>query len=118
MNPLLSLLLPPLASGAVVSVPPGGLGDFMLDIDSDGVAEFANFNCWPEGNRMAFEFHVDGIGLFTTFPDEVFAGYRGDTFASKEALISSSMFSGDLAIPYGGVFPGGGSQPLIPACGP
>ncbi|MGL4399983.1 MAG: hypothetical protein ACRCXD_08950 [Luteolibacter sp.] len=88
-----------IASGAVVSVSPTGLGAFVLDIDSDGFAEFENFGYSPEENLIAFEFHVDGINASTTFPDDVFVGIRGDTFASKEALVASTMFSGDLVVP-------------------
>lgn len=95
----LALLLSPLASATVVSVPPGGLAGFTLDIDSDGVAEFTDFLFWQETNQIYFQFNVDGIDIPTTFPDDLFVGFRGDVFASKEALISSSMFSGDLAIP-------------------
>ena len=98
---LVLFLLGSFASGAVVSVPPGGLGSFVLDIDSDGFAEFRNFGYWPEGNQIAFEFHVDGIDTITTFPDVPFLGIRGDTFASKEALVASTMFSGDLVVPLG-----------------
>jgi hypothetical protein len=97
----LTLLLASLGSAAVVSVPPGGLGGFTLDIDSDGVAEFTDFGFWAEANQIAFLFNVDGIDIPTMFPDDIFAGYRGQTFASKEALISSSMFSGDLTVPTG-----------------
>lgn len=97
----LSIFLGSFAHGAVVSVPPSGLGDFSLDIDSDGFAEFINFGFWPEGNMIAFEFHVDGINLATTFPDDLFVGIRAGTFASKEALVASTMFTGDLVVPLG-----------------
>lgn len=96
---ILAVLLSCPASGTVVSLPPGGLEGFVLDIDSDGFAEFSDFQYSASGAQLAFQFHVDGIDSVTTFPDEAFLGIRAGAFANKEELVSSSMFSGDLTIP-------------------
>lgn len=98
---ILSVLLSSLAGGTVVSVPPEGLGSFVLDIDSDGFAEFRDFGYSAQENTVFFGFHVDGIDSITTFPDEDFVGIRAKAFSSTAELVSSTMFSGDLTVPVG-----------------